>query len=116
MSTRQTNRIPRQKDTGPEVQINRGKIVAELRRHKPVLAVRYGVVDLALFGSVARDEAGPGSDIDVLIIFKRPLSSKRYFGALHYLEDAFTCPVHCVTDNELRPELRPSIESEAIHV
>ena len=96
--------------------MHRVKIVAALRKHKSVLANRYGVVDLAIFGSVARDEAGIDSDIDVLITFKRPLSSKRYFGALHYLEDAFTRPVHCVTDNELRPELRPAIESEAIHV
>ena len=42
---------------------------AILRRHTPVLAERYGVVELALFGSIVRDEAGPDSDVDILVSF-----------------------------------------------
>ena len=43
------------------------EVLALLREHKPVLAERFGVGDLALFGSTVRDEAGPDSDIDILI-------------------------------------------------
>jgi predicted nucleotidyltransferase len=71
---------------------------------------------LALFGSVARDEAGADSDIDVLVRFDGPATSKRYFGVQFYLEDLLGRPVGLVTDKALRPELRPVIEREAVHV
>ncbi len=90
--------------------------LAILREHKPVLAERFGVVDLALFGSTARGDAGPDSDVDILVTFKRPLRSKQYFGAWHYLEDLLGRPIDFVTDRELRAELRPHVEAEAIHV
>ena len=90
--------------------------LALLRAHKPVLAERFGVVGLALFGSTVRDEAGPDSDIDILVSFTRPLGSKRYFGAWHYIEDLLGRPIDFVTDRELRPELRPYVEAEAVHV
>ncbi len=69
-----------------------------------------------LFGSVARDEGGTDSDIDVLVRFDGPATSKRYFGVQFYLEDLLGRPVDLVTDKALRPELRPFIEREAIHV
>ena len=90
--------------------------LALLRAHKPVLAERFGVSGLALFGSTVRDEAGPDSDIDILVSFTRPLGSKQYFGAWHYIEDLLGRPIDFVTDRELRPELRPYVEAEAVHV
>lgn len=96
--------------------VGRNATLALLREHKLVLAERYGVVDLALFGSTARDEAGPDSDVDVLVTFTRPLSSRQYFGAWHYLEDLLGRPIDLVTDREIRDELRPSVEAEAIRV
>ena len=98
--------------------ISRDEALALLREHKPVLAERFGVVDLALFGSTVRDEAGPDSDVDILVSFERPLGSKQYFGALHYLEDMLGRRVDLdfVTDRALRAELRPYVEAEAVHV
>ena len=95
--------------------MRRDEALALLREHKPVLAERFGVVDLALFGSTVRDEAGPESDIDILVSFKRPLGSKQYFGAWHYLEDLLGHPIDFVTDRELRAELRPYVEAEAVY-
>lgn len=83
---------------------------------KPELQARFGVVRLALFGSTARDEATGGSDIDVLVAFDGPATSKRYFGVQFYLEDILGCPVDLVTEKALRPELRPSIEQERVDV
>ena len=96
--------------------MSRAETLALLREHKPVLAERFGVVDLALFGSTVRDEAGPDSDVDILVTFRRPLGSKQYFGAWHYLEDLLGRPIDFVTDRELRAELRPYVEAEAVHV
>jgi len=76
----------------------------------------FGVQRLALFGSTARDEATPDSDIDILVEFTDKADSKRYFGLLFYLEDKLGCPLDLVTDKALRPELRPYIEKEAIYV
>jgi hypothetical protein len=87
-----------------------------LAAHKQILAERYGVTDLALFGSTARGTARRDSDIDVLVSFSGVADSERFFGVQFYLEDLFGRPVDLVTDKALRPELRPYIEREAVHV
>ncbi|GAA4414307.1 nucleotidyltransferase family protein [Quisquiliibacterium transsilvanicum] len=96
--------------------MNRAQVLDSLARSKPVLAARYGVCGLALFGSTARDSARPDSDIDILVSFDGPASSDRYFGVQFYLEDLLGRPVDLVTEKALRPELRPFIEREAVHV
>ncbi|TPQ27693.1 nucleotidyltransferase family protein, partial [Methylomonas koyamae] len=83
-----------------------------LRKLKPVVAQRFGVTQLALFGSTARDEAGDNSDVDILVGFDGPATSSRYFGVQFYLEDQLGCPVDLVTDKALRPELRPFVEKD----
>ena len=96
--------------------MNRSRALELLTRSKPALAERYGVTRIALFGSTARDAARPDSDIDILVSFDGPATSERYFGVQFYLEDLFGCAIDLVTDKALRPELRPFIESEAVHV
>jgi predicted nucleotidyltransferase len=49
--------------------MNRREVLLVLARSKPELARRFGVVRLALFGSMARDEAHPGSDVDIVVSF-----------------------------------------------
>jgi len=96
--------------------MNRARALELLTRSKSVLAARFGVTRLALFGSTARDAARAGSDIDILVAFDGPATSERYFGVQFYLEDLFGAPVDLVTEKALRPELRPFIEKEAVHV
>lgn len=96
--------------------MNRSQTLQLLTEHKPVLAQRFGVVRLVLFGSVVRDAAKAGSDVDVLVAFDGPATSARYFGVQFYLEDLLGSPVDLVTEKALRPELRPFIEKEAVHV
>ena len=87
--------------------MNRSRAIELLTQSKPVLSVRYGVKELALFGSTARDAARNDSDVDVLVSFDGPATSERYFGVQFYLEDLFGVPIDLVTDKALRPELRP---------
>jgi uncharacterized protein len=87
-----------------------------LTASKPVLQERFGVTRLALFGSTARDTATSTSDVDVLVTFDGPATSKRYFGVQFYLEDLLGCPVDLVTEKALRPELRPYVEQEQVYV
>ena len=92
------------------------EVLALLREHKLAMAERFGVVDLALFGSPARDEAGPDSDVDILVSFDRPTDPDCYFGVQFYIEDLLGRPVDLVTDKALRAELRPYVEAEAVRV
>jgi len=96
--------------------MNRAEVLEQLARSKPALVARYGVTGLALFGSTARGTAREDSDIDVLVSFDGPATSERYFGVQFFLEDLLGRPIDLVTDKALRPELRPFIEGEAVHV
>ena len=96
--------------------MTRTQALKQLRESKSFLAARYGVTELALFGSTVRDTANETSDVDVLVAFGGPATSERYFGVQFYLEDVLGCPVDLVTEKALRPELRPFIEQEAAYV
>ncbi|MHB1513879.1 MAG: nucleotidyltransferase family protein [Acidiferrobacter sp.] len=96
--------------------MNRQRVLELLSRSKPELRARFGVVRLALFGSTARDEATADSDVDVLVAFDGPATSKQYFGVQFYLEDLLGRPVDLVAEKALRAELRPYIDRERVNV
>ena len=96
--------------------MNRDTVLALLREHLPVLRQRFGVQQLRLFGSMARDAARPDSDVDVLVGFDGPATAPRYFGVQFYLEDLLHRPVDLVTEKALRERLRPYIERDAIAI
>jgi len=115
LSTLETEGLPlcEAAETGPA---GRDGVLALLRAHKEELARRFRVVDLALFGSIARDTATAASDVDILARFDGPLDWRQFFGAQSYIEDLLGRPVDLVTEKELRPEIRPYVERDAIHV
>ena len=96
--------------------MDRTQVHELLTHYKPMLADRYNVTSLALFGSTARDAAGPESDIDILVSFDGPATSDRYFGLQFFLEDLLGRPIDLVTNKALRAELRPFIERDAVYV
>ena len=96
--------------------MRKDEVIKLLTQHKPELIRRFGITDLALFGSTVRDAARPDSDVEVLVSFDGPATAKRYFGVQFYLEDLLGCPIDLVTDKALRPQLRPYIEASAVHV
>lgn len=108
-----TQRVPPPK---LEAEVNRSTAIELLTRCKPELATRFGVTDLALFGSTVRDTARSDSDVDILVAFDGPATANRYFGVQFYLEDLFAAPIDLVTEKALRPELRPFVEKEAVRV
>ena len=96
--------------------MSRDQALALLRTHKATLAQRFGVLELGLFGSVARDQAEDNSDVDILVTFDGPATSKRYFGVQFYIEDLLHRRVDLVTDKALRTEFRPYVEQEIVNV
>lgn len=107
---------PTATDAPPGMSMTKRHVLGLLRAHKPTLVQRFRITALALFGSFARDQASGESDIDILVRFDGPTTSRNYFGAQFYLEDLIGRQVDLVTDKALRPELRPHVEREAIHV
>ena len=99
-----------------DARVNRDTVLALLREHLPVLRQRFGVQQLRLFGSMARDAARPDSDVDVLVGFDGPATAKRCFGVQFYLEDLLHRPVDLVTEKALRERLRPYVERDAIAI
>ena len=96
--------------------MNRDNVLNVLRAHKATLAQRFGVTELALFGSFARDQATDDSDVDILVRFDVPPNWQRYFGAQGYLEDLLGRPVDLATKPDLRVEIRSYVEREVIDV
>jgi len=76
----------------------------------------FGVKDLMLFGSAARDELSPESDVDVLVEFEQQPDFDRFMDLKFFLEDLLKVKVDLVTRAALKPRMRPMIEKEAIHV
>jgi len=77
---------------------------------------RFGVKSLAVFGSAARGEAHPDSDIDILVEFDGPPTFDAYMDLKFFLEELLGRRVDLVTPKALKPRLRPYVEKEAIHV
>ena len=96
--------------------MNRAETLALLSRHKPEMQRRFGVRSMALFGSRAREQSHSNSDVDVLVEFDGPATSARYFGLQFFLEDLLGAPVDLVTERALRPQLRPFVERDLMHV
>jgi uncharacterized protein len=95
--------------------MDRDTIFALLRAAKPELTAR-GVQSLAVFGSVARDTALPKSDLDLLVVFSRPMGLFEFVRLKQYLEEVTHCRVDLVTPDALRPEMKAEILKEAVDV
>jgi predicted nucleotidyltransferase len=96
--------------------MRRDEAFERLRTLLPEARRRFGVRDLAVFGSVVRDEAGESSDIDVLVDFEGRATFDGFMGLKLFLEDSLGIRVDLVTRGALRPRLRSRIESEAQRV
>ena len=95
--------------------MDRRDIIATLKRHEDELH-RQGVAHAALFGSVARGDARPGSDIDILIDLDPDvrLSVFDYVGLKDYIAGLFEGPVDVVNREALKPYLKPAVLTDAI--
>ena len=83
-----------------------------LNQHKNELE-EFGVLTLALFGSVARGEGNAQSDVDILIDFDSKKGMFVFVDLKYYLESLLKCEVDLVTKNALHPALKKKILREA---
>lgn len=94
--------------------MRRAEAEAILAAHAPALRA-LGVARNSLFGSTARDEAGPDSDVDLLVDYDpaAKVSGGDKLDLYGYLRDAFGCDVDVVERHNLKPFLRDRIIAEA---
>lgn len=96
--------------------LNRDNVLDLLRQHKPIMKERFGISEISLYGSFARDEATNDSDIDVVVKFDGNPSARSYFGAQFYIEDLSGRKVDLARMHELRKEIRPYVDRDLINV
>ncbi len=96
--------------------MRRAQVIALATARRDEIVQRFGVRSLALFGSVARDEGRPDSDVDFLVEFEGPTTFDRHMGLLVYLEDLLGRRVDVITVAGLKPRLRPLIEQDLVLV
>ncbi len=87
------------------IQAKRAEILA--------LAAKHGAYNVRLFGSVARGEAGPKSDVDILIDLESDRSLLDQIGFGQDLEELLGCKVDVVTEKALHWYIKDKILEEA---
>jgi predicted nucleotidyltransferase len=97
--------------------MTREEILETLRRSREELRREFGVESMALFGSAARGDAGPSSDIDVLIEVERTISLFQLVALQLRLQELLDAPkVDVVLREAIFPPLRERILAEALRV
>ena len=95
---------------------SRAQTLQILRDALPDLQRRFDVRSLRLFGSVARDESSPESDVDILVEFAIPVGLFQLADLRRYLIEILGRPVDVGTEDSLRPRVRRVVIEEAIRV
>jgi predicted nucleotidyltransferase len=91
--------------------------LAELKRQVPrmqELLVRFGATNLAVFGSVARDQAGADSDVDLLVDLPDGTSLFDRAELKSALEELLLTRVDLIRRRNLKPAIKAIIEAESI--
>jgi predicted nucleotidyltransferase len=96
--------------------MTREEVLQVLKDHEAELKQR-GVAHAALFGSLARGEAGPKSDIDIIVELnpKAHLGLWGYAGVVEYVRALFDRPVDVAQKAGLKRHVRPSAERDALY-
>ena len=88
-----------------------------LQEHKNYLVEKFGVMEIAIFGSYARGEQMKDSDVDLIVDFKEGWKTfDNYMNLKFYLEELFGKKVDLVIKSAINPRIKPFIIEEAIYV
>lgn len=96
--------------------MTKSEILTILQNYKTEYFEKYGILDIGIFGSTARNEAQEESDVDVVIKLQKP-ELFMLVGIKQELESRFNRPVDIVTYRErMNPFLKKRIDREAVYV
>lgn len=91
-------------------------VIETLRQLLPELRQEFGVLSIQVFGSFARGEGRPDSDVDVLVEYDTVPGLHSYFGLAGFLEERLGRRVDLTTRGGLHPALKDRILAEAVDV
>ncbi|MAT40589.1 MAG: nucleotidyltransferase [Ectothiorhodospiraceae bacterium] len=87
-------------------------ILEMLRERRELLRTEFGVEEIGVFGSYARNDASEGSDLDVLVSFNRPVGFFQFLKLEETLSGWFGVKVDLVTKAALKPYIGKRILNE----
>ena len=90
------------------------KVLEEQREEVVQIAARYGAEGVRVFGSVLHGDAGPGSDLDLLVNLLPGHTLLDIVALKQDLEDLLGCDVDVVTEASLSPYIRDQVLREAV--
>ncbi|MBN1652190.1 MAG: nucleotidyltransferase family protein [Deltaproteobacteria bacterium] len=95
--------------------MTRQEVIDILSLHREAIA-RFRVRSIGLFGSVARDDSLPRSDVDILVEFEGPATFDVYMDLKFFLEDLLKTRVDLVTRRALKSYAKASVDKDYIRV
>ncbi len=93
---------------------DKADVLRVIREKQSELASHFTVLRIGVFGSFARGNAGPESDVDILVELKGP-TFDNYMDLKFYLEDILGHTVDLVIHDAIKPRLKPIIEQEVVY-
>lgn len=96
--------------------LKKEEILVRLKQHKDELQQKFPIVSLALFGSYARGDENPESDIDIMIELSEPMGWD-FVDIVEYLETVFEGnKIDLISKGGIKPKMWPYIEEDVIYV
>lgn len=90
-------------------------IIEQLKKIKPILSEKYGITELALFGSYSRNEENEKSDIDIMVDYQNPMGLK-YFDIAYELENIFKeKKIQVISKAGIKPRYFDRIKQDLIY-
>jgi len=96
--------------------MTRSELLAKLSNVKDDLRQQFGIEEIALFGSYARDEANEESDIDIAILEMNPKSGFDIINAKNYLQNYLQRPVDIGTFRSMKTFIKSRIKKDFVYV
>jgi predicted nucleotidyltransferase len=92
------------------------EILYILREQLPYLRDTYGVNTIGLFGSYSRGEQNPESDVDLFVRFEQSIGFFKFIALENYLSEKLGLKTELVTEDALKPLIKPSIMRDVVYV
>ena len=91
------------------------EIKSILEQHKEAIRQKYHIKQIALFGSIARNEETDLSDVDILVEFREPIGLD-FVLLCDELEEILGVKVDVVTPNAIKPKMMEHIKHDLVYV
>jgi len=92
------------------------EVLKILKDELPYLREKYGMRRIGIFGSYSRGEQNIGSDVDLLVEFDKPIGFFGFVAVENYIGERLGVKAELVTEDALKPRMKPHVLEEVIYV